>query len=282
MPARLARDFDCALAEQAQPDRDSHAGRRRRAGPGLGTGAAAGRLACLPSSRNCGRRRWRRASGTPARATACSLIFPWCTCRRPPREQAGADKGPQQLQRRKSQAEKNDKAVKPATARRRRPSIHPRERQETALHSSRPSEQEARADCSGETAAANRGCGGQKGGGAMMRNVAQAQQRLIVVIVGLAVIDVALPCFPAVAGHTFQQSAAQAEIAGVAAATGGQKRVQAIPALDMDKKLAEARSPDHRLLCPRLREPLFGDFRDSGQGGQRKPRAVDEHNLHPR
>ena len=74
----------------------------------------------------------------------------------------------------------------------------------------------------------------------MMRNVAQAQRGLIVVIVCLAIIDVAtvaLLLSPAIRSSKSTQAellALQAELA--------QKRIQAVPALDMDKKLAEART----------------------------------------
>jgi Tfp pilus assembly protein PilO len=74
----------------------------------------------------------------------------------------------------------------------------------------------------------------------MMRNVAQAQRGLIVVIVCLAFIDVAtlaLLLSPAIRSSKSTQAellALQAELA--------QKRIQAVPALDMDKKLAEART----------------------------------------
>jgi Tfp pilus assembly protein PilO len=67
----------------------------------------------------------------------------------------------------------------------------------------------------------------------MIRNVAQAQRKLLVVIVCLAIVDVAalaLLLSPAIRSG----KRTQAELA--------QKRVQTIPALDMDKKLEEART----------------------------------------
>lgn len=74
----------------------------------------------------------------------------------------------------------------------------------------------------------------------MMRNVAQAQRRLVAAIVGLAVIDVvalALLLSPAI--HS--RKASQAELQTLQQRLVG-KRVQAIPALDMDKKLDEAKA----------------------------------------
>lgn len=74
----------------------------------------------------------------------------------------------------------------------------------------------------------------------MMHNVAQAQRGLIVVIVCLAFIDVtalALLLSPAIRSSKSTQAELQALQAELA-----QKRIQAVPALDMDKKLAEART----------------------------------------
>jgi len=74
----------------------------------------------------------------------------------------------------------------------------------------------------------------------MMRNVAQAQRRLIVVIACLAIVDVAALAFllsPAIHSNKRMQAELQ-----VLQAQQAQKRVQAIPALDMDKKLAEAKT----------------------------------------
>ena len=85
------------------------------------------------------------------------------------------------------------------------------------------------------------GGGGRQGGDSMMmRNVAQAQRGLIVVIVCLALIDVtalALLLSPAIRSSKSTQAELQALQAELA-----QKRIQAVPALDMDKKLAEART----------------------------------------
>ncbi len=74
----------------------------------------------------------------------------------------------------------------------------------------------------------------------MMRNVAQAQKNLIVVIISLSVIDVALLAFllsPAI--HSAKRS--EEEIQSLRTQLV-QKREQTIPALDMDKKLVEART----------------------------------------
>jgi Tfp pilus assembly protein PilO len=74
----------------------------------------------------------------------------------------------------------------------------------------------------------------------MIRNVAQAQRKLIVVIVCLAIVDVALLAFllsPAIRSGKSTQAELQALRAQLA-----QKRIQTIPALDMDKKLEEART----------------------------------------
>jgi Tfp pilus assembly protein PilO len=74
----------------------------------------------------------------------------------------------------------------------------------------------------------------------MMRNVPQAQRRLLVIIVCLAVVDVAAIAFllsPAI--HSNRRMQEELQILQGALA---QKRVQAIPALDMDKKLVEAKT----------------------------------------
>ena len=74
----------------------------------------------------------------------------------------------------------------------------------------------------------------------MMRNVAQAQRGLIVVIICLAIVDVAalaLLLSPAMRSSKSTQAELQTLQAELA-----QKRIQAVPALDMDKKLAEART----------------------------------------
>ncbi len=74
----------------------------------------------------------------------------------------------------------------------------------------------------------------------MMRNVVQAQRRLIAVIVGLAIIDVvalALLLSPAIRSR----KASQAELQTLQQQLV-RKRVQAIPALDMDKKLEQAKA----------------------------------------
>ena len=73
----------------------------------------------------------------------------------------------------------------------------------------------------------------------MIRNVAHAQRNILIVILVLAVVDMGALAFwlsPAVRSHEQvqkQYAQLQAELA--------LKRVQAIPALDMDKKLVEAR-----------------------------------------
>jgi Tfp pilus assembly protein PilO len=74
----------------------------------------------------------------------------------------------------------------------------------------------------------------------MMRNVAQVQRRLIAVIVGLAIIDVvalALLLSPAIRSSKASQTELQTLQQQLV-----RKRVQAIPALDMDKKLEEAKA----------------------------------------
>jgi Tfp pilus assembly protein PilO len=74
----------------------------------------------------------------------------------------------------------------------------------------------------------------------MIRNVAQAQRKLLVVIVCLAIVDVAALAIllsPAIRSGKSTQAELQALRAELA-----QKRVQTIPALDMDKKLEEART----------------------------------------
>ena len=73
----------------------------------------------------------------------------------------------------------------------------------------------------------------------MMRNVAQAQRRLLAVIIGLAIIDVvalALLLSPAIRSSKRSQAELQTLQQQLAL-----KRVQTVPALDMDKKLAEAK-----------------------------------------
>lgn len=74
----------------------------------------------------------------------------------------------------------------------------------------------------------------------MMRNVAQAQRRLIVIMVCLALVDVvalALLLSPAI--HSAKSTQAELQALQTELAL---KRIQAVPALDMDKKLAEART----------------------------------------
>jgi Tfp pilus assembly protein PilO len=74
----------------------------------------------------------------------------------------------------------------------------------------------------------------------MIRNVAQAQQRLVVVIACLAIVDVAALAFllsPAIHSNKRMQAELQTLQGQLA-----QKHVQAIPALDMDKKLVEAKT----------------------------------------
>jgi Tfp pilus assembly protein PilO len=74
----------------------------------------------------------------------------------------------------------------------------------------------------------------------MMRNVAQAQRRLIVVIVCLAIVDVAAVGFllsPAI--HSSKRTQAELQTLRAELAL---KRIQTVPALDMDQKLAEART----------------------------------------
>jgi Tfp pilus assembly protein PilO len=74
----------------------------------------------------------------------------------------------------------------------------------------------------------------------MMRNVAQAQRRLIIVIVCLALVDVvalALLLSPAIRSGKSMQAELQRARAELAL-----KRIQTVPALDMDQKLAEART----------------------------------------
>ena len=73
-----------------------------------------------------------------------------------------------------------------------------------------------------------------------MRNIAQAQRKLLVIIVCLAIIDVTSLAFllsPAIRSS----KSTQAELLALRAELT-QKRIQTVPALDMDKKLAEART----------------------------------------
>ncbi|MGA2960761.1 MAG: hypothetical protein ABSD96_03755 [Candidatus Korobacteraceae bacterium] len=74
----------------------------------------------------------------------------------------------------------------------------------------------------------------------MMRNVAHIQRTLLVVVVCLAIVDIAALAFllsPAIRSSYSTQTELQAMRAELA-----QKRIQSVPALDMDKKLAEART----------------------------------------
>ncbi len=74
----------------------------------------------------------------------------------------------------------------------------------------------------------------------MIRNVAQAQRKLLVVIVCLTIVDAAALAFllsPAI--HSGKRTQAELQVLRAELA---QKRVQTIPALDMDKKLEEART----------------------------------------
>jgi Tfp pilus assembly protein PilO len=74
----------------------------------------------------------------------------------------------------------------------------------------------------------------------MMRNVAHTQRTLLVVVVCLAIVDIAALAFllsPAIRSSYSTQTELQAMRAELA-----QKRIQSVPALDMDKKLAEART----------------------------------------
>jgi Tfp pilus assembly protein PilO len=74
----------------------------------------------------------------------------------------------------------------------------------------------------------------------MMGNMAQAQRGLLVIIVCLAIVDVTSLAFllsPAIRSS----KSTQAELLALRAELA-QKRVQTVPALDMDKKLAEART----------------------------------------
>ncbi len=88
----------------------------------------------------------------------------------------------------------------------------------------------------------------------------------IVVIVCLAIVDVAALAFllsPAIRSGKRTQAELQALRAQLV-----QKRVQAVPALDMDKKLAEARTQIADFYAHDFAGPLFGDLRDPGQGSQ--------------
>ena len=74
----------------------------------------------------------------------------------------------------------------------------------------------------------------------MMRNMAQAQQKLLVIIVCLAIVDIASLAF-LLSPVLRSSKSTQAELMALRAELA-QKRIQTVPALDMDKKLAEART----------------------------------------